>query len=300
MEKIIFRWNLKERPEDFIVKEVADLPVDENGKFYLYILIKRNLNTKEITNRYKLRYAGLKDKNALTFQYVSSDRFLGEIIKEKIDDKTFYILQYAGNLKKRIKIGQLKGNKFSIKLKGNKIKDQIWFINYFDIQRLERNFEKGRKLLKNLPEGIKWKDLSWLENFYIDAYLSFLWNKSLMNFLMENFDGYKIKEKSFGFFIPYTDYEYLMGNIPKFWSIAGYKVKMKDFERKIYRKILIEEGFDFDTFIQKLKQLKIKGDYRKTFLKADNLKISQDRIEFFLPKGSYATMFLKHIYLENQ
>ncbi|ACO04091.1 MAG TPA: tRNA pseudouridine(13) synthase TruD [Persephonella sp.] len=296
MEKTVFNWNLKEKPEDFIVSEVAELPVNETGNFYLYMLIKRNMNTKEIAGRYRLGYAGLKDKNALTFQYVSSERFLGDILREKKDSETFFILYLLGKITKRIKIGQLKGNRFSIKLKHRDIKDQDWFINYFDIQRLERNFEKGRKVLMSIPPETSWKKLSWFENFYIDAYLSYLWNKTLMRFLSENFEGYRIYEKTFGFFIPFTDYRYLMENIPKFWPILGYKVKMKDYEIKVYSDILKEEGIDLKEILRILKDLRIKGDYRKTFLRAEDLEIKGDRIQFFLPKGAYATMFLKHIF----
>ncbi|WP_457622642.1 tRNA pseudouridine(13) synthase TruD [Persephonella sp.] len=296
MEKIVFNWNLKEKPEDFIVSEVAELPVNENGNFYLYMLIKRNMNTKEIAGRYRLHYAGLKDKNALTFQFVSSDRFLGDFLKEKKDSESLFFLYFLGKISKRIKIGQLKGNRFSIKIKCSKIKDQDWFINYFDIQRLERNFEKGKKTILNLPPKTTWKRLSWYENFYIDAYLSYLWNKALMKFLSENFDGYRIYEKSFGFFVPFTDYSYLMKNIPRFLPILGYKIKMKDFEIKIYSQILKEEGIELQEILEKLKDLRIKGDYRKTFLRAEDLVIKGNRIQFFLPKGAYATMFLKHIF----
>ncbi|NPA58107.1 MAG: tRNA pseudouridine(13) synthase TruD, partial [Aquificae bacterium] len=44
------------------------------------------------------------------------------------------------------------------------------------------------------------------------------------------------------------------------------------------------------------KSLKIKGSYRKTFVKAEDCRVEGDRIGFFLPKGSYATMYLKHLY----
>ena len=294
--EILFNWNVKEKPEDFIVKEVAEYPFSERGKYFLYLLIKRNMNTKEITVPYRLWYAGLKDKNALTFQYVSSDKFLGEYIKEKKDKDSFFIMQFLGRVKRRVKIGHLKGNKFSIRLKDNSLDLKDWFINYYDLQRIKRNLNKGKKLLLNSIEIENWKKLKWLENFYIEAYLSYLWNKSLELYLMEHFKGYFIKEGNFIFFIPYTDFNYLFNNIQKFWPILGYKVKFNDIERNTYTKILLNEGLDFYNLMEKLKSLKLKGDYRKTFLKAENIKITEERIDFFLPKGAYATMYLKHIY----
>jgi tRNA pseudouridine13 synthase len=117
-----------------------------------------------------------------------------------------------------------------------------------------------------------------------------------MRYLSERFEGYKIYEKSFGFFIPFTDYQFLFENIPRFWPILGYKVRIKDYELNIYSEILSDEGIDIEKILNKLKNLRIKGDYRKTFLKAEDLIIKGDRIQFFLPKGAYATMFLKHIF----
>ncbi|SNZ02169.1 tRNA pseudouridine13 synthase [Persephonella hydrogeniphila] len=295
MKKVVFNWDIKEKPEDFIVKEIASFDISDNGNYYLYQLIKRNMNTQDVVKRYGFGYAGLKDKNALTFQYVSSERFLGETIFERVDKDSFYALIYKGRIRKKIKIGNLKGNKFSIKLKGNRLKEQDWFINYFDLQRVLRNKEKGKKLLKQLNRKVK---LKWLENFYIDAYLSHLWNKSLMFYLQSQFSGYFVEEKGIKYFIPFTDFRYLIENFPKFWTIPGYKVKIKEYEKDIYSKVLEKEGFSFEEFIQKMKNLGIKGDYRKTFLRAEDIYIKDGRIYFFLPKGSYATMFLKSIFIE--
>ncbi|WP_029522466.1 tRNA pseudouridine(13) synthase TruD [Persephonella sp. KM09-Lau-8] len=293
MAKIInFDWNIKEKPSDFLVKEVSELEKDENGQFYLYLLIKKNMNTKDVTDRFKLSYAGLKDKNAITFQYVTSQEFLGEAIFEKNQD-SFFALIYQGKVRKKLKIGQLKGNKFSIGLKGHRLKLKDWFINYYDLQRIIRNRERGKKLLKELKTGIKWKHLKWRENFYIDAYLSHLWNKAVMYVLKQKYDGFIVVEKGVKYFIPYTDYNELMSDFYKFFPILGYKVKLSPEEENIYREITQKE-IPFDELMEKLSQLRIKGDYRKTFLKAEDVYITGDRINFFLPKGAYATMFLKN------
>ncbi|HHG73424.1 MAG TPA: tRNA pseudouridine(13) synthase TruD, partial [Persephonella sp.] len=85
---------------------------------------------------------------------------------------------------------------------------------------------------------------------------------------------------------------------PRFFPILGYKVKLSDKEADIYRYVLEKEGFTFEDMLCRLKQLKIKGDYRKTFLKAENIHIKNGRINFFLPKGAYATMFLKNVFIQ--
>jgi len=299
MKEIDFSWNIKEKPEDFIVKEVIDLPFSRDGKYNVYLLIKRNMNTKEITAPYRLFYAGLKDKNALTFQFVSTKRYLGDLIKEKRDKGTFFFLQYIGKSKKQIKVGHLKGNKFSIRLKDHKIDtSKNWFINYFDSQRLSKNMKRGKELLLNEKMNLTWKELKWIEHFYIEAYLSYLWNKSLELYLIDRFNGYIVREGNLDFFIPYTNFDELFENRKKFWSILGYKIKLDGYEKKYYNQILQYENIDLEFITERLKSLKLKGNYRKFFLKAENIKILGNRIEFFIPKGGYATMFLKHIYLK--
>ncbi|MDQ7054989.1 MAG: tRNA pseudouridine(13) synthase TruD [Persephonella sp.] len=122
MDRIFFRWNVKEKPEDFIVKEEMDFQLDERGNFFLYMLIKRNLNTRAVCYPLKLSYAGLKDKNAITFQYVSSEINHGDYFVKKFDKNSFFALVRIGKIRRKIRIGHLKGNKFSIKLKGTMLR----------------------------------------------------------------------------------------------------------------------------------------------------------------------------------
>ncbi|WP_456399642.1 tRNA pseudouridine(13) synthase TruD [Persephonella sp.] len=294
MKKIHFNIDFKSKPEDFIVMEVSDIPEYKDGEHFLYLLIKRNLTTKEISKIYNLSYAGLKDKKAVTFQYVSSHYNLGNIKKEKVNNESFYILLFLKKIKKKLKIGQLKGNKFSVRNKNFKIKKLDWFINYYDTQRIEKNWYKGKKIFEK-SYNKSWKNLTWVENFLIDSYLSYLWNLSLLQYIRLNYQGYILSDKGFDFFIPDTDYRELFNNIQKFWPILGYKVKLNETEEEIYKKILNSEGFSLDEFIFKLKTLKIKGTYRKTFLKVQNFKLNKNRIEFFIEKGGYGTMYLKHL-----
>jgi len=283
-----YKWKIKERPEDFIVIEKANFS-DEEGEFYLYLLIKRNLNTLDISKRLNLSYAGLKDKNALTFQYVSSLVDYGDLKIEKFNN-SFYILKKLRKIKRKIKIGQLEGNFFDIKIPSKITKFSKVFINYFDTQRVKQfNIEKGKQLL------LKDKKLSKRENFFVDAYLSYLWNKSFELFLRENFNGLFLEEKGEKFFIPKN---IIIESIPKFWTILGYKVKLEN-TKSYYEHILRQEGFDLKEFLQILKAKKIKGDYRRTYEKATDVKIYGYRIRFFLKKGAYATMYLKHLYTKN-
>ena len=82
MVTVEFSWK-REVPEDFIVKEVAEYPLTPDGKHYLYLLVKRNLTTKELARIFGFSYAGIKDKLALTSQFVSFEKFVGEFLKKK-------------------------------------------------------------------------------------------------------------------------------------------------------------------------------------------------------------------------
>ncbi len=289
---INYNINVKEKPEDFIVSEEAEHKVSDDGNFYLYTLIKRNLTTLSICNKLNLNYAGLKDKNALTFQYVSSNRYLGKVLKSK-NDASFYILYFIGKINRKIKIGMLKGNYFNIKLKFP-VKEKVnVFINYYDTQRIKTsNIEKGKKLLFS-----KKKKLSKIENLFIDAYISYLWNKSLENYLKDlTTNGTFLREKDQIFFIP-EEVDIL--KISKFWPVLGYKVKLSDEERFYYNQILQKEGFLLEEFLENLREKKIKGDYRKAFENVENFKIDGNYMSFYLKKGAYATMLLKFLYTKN-
>jgi tRNA pseudouridine13 synthase len=290
MKTLEFSLKLKEKPEDFIVKEIANFEKGEN--FYLYFLVKRNFNLFDI--KLNFNFAGIKDKRALTFQYVSTDKYLGnkffiDNFKKRLrDKKPWYYLKYLGKINKKIRPGFLKGNKFWIKTELNKLQIKEHFINYYDLQRLKDNWEEGLFLLKN-------KELKKLRNpikkFKIDAFLSYIWNKSLEEYLKEKYKGYFLKEKNFYFFIPET---FEINQEIKYWPILGYKIiKNLNFEKEYYQKILEKFDLDLEELQKKLKQLKWKGDYRKVFVKVEEIKIANNYISFFLPKGSYATMYLK-------
>ncbi len=289
MREVEFKWK-RENPEDFIVKEVSEIPLDSSGNHYLYLLAKRNLTTKEIARKLNLSYAGMKDKTALTFQKVSSDRFLGEFLREKIDSKSWFILKFLGKTKRKLKIGQLKGNRFAVNVSGFEIKKIPAFINYYDVQRISGNWKRGKEILFKLLEKPK-KRLSWTQNFLIDSYLSYLWNRSLELYLKERLSGYYVVDGEERFFIPE---KVDVGELPKFWTILGYKKKLFDSE-EFYREVLREEGFGLEELLELLRFLRIKGDYRMTYVIPRDVKKIGRYLFFFLPKGSFATMFLKHV-----
>ena len=290
--KVKFLWKAK-KCEDFVVKEVASYPNGENH--FLYLLVKRNLNTKELSKKLGFSYAGLKDKFSLSFQYVSFEYFFKESELVKVSKSSWYYLKFIKTIKNKVRPGFLQGNKFLINIKNFPIKSKIpqVFINYFDTQRLSKNVSRGKNLLKKGLKG--YKRLNWLKSFIVNAYISYLWNKAIEE-ISKIFDGYYIEDKGYEFFI--LKNEKNLFNIEKmYFPLLGYKVKLDAFEKEIYKKVLKREGFSLEEIFEKLENLKVKGDYRKVYIQAKDIKLLANKtfIKFFLEKGAYATMFLKHL-----
>ncbi|MCF6153796.1 MAG: tRNA pseudouridine(13) synthase TruD [Candidatus Brocadia sp.] len=74
---------IKVKPEDFIVEEVAGLPLQKDGNFRVYLLKKRGWNTvdilKMLSRKFSIPYSyfsygGKKDKYAFTSQYITIAR----------------------------------------------------------------------------------------------------------------------------------------------------------------------------------------------------------------------------------
>lgn len=146
------------------------------------------------------------------------------------------------------------------------------------IYHLNKNPEDYKGALKRLPEG--------LQNLFIHAYQSWVFNRALSQLLE---DGW-YEEK----------YE-----IP----LVGYKTDLKDNKpENIIKETLNEEGVEQEDFrLQEFPELRSKGSYRRAFadfrnfeiieIGEDDLNMTKNAmdVKFDLPKGCYATVFLREI-----
>lgn len=112
---------LKSRPEDFQVEELADFPLGE-GPFAVYLLTKQSLGTLEaltaIQQRWKLSrrqisYGGLKDKHALTRQWITIYRGPRRHLEQ-----THFKLVYQGQAPRAFTPQDLAGNRFALVVRG--------------------------------------------------------------------------------------------------------------------------------------------------------------------------------------
>jgi len=206
-KNIIFKplYTLKHSPikayfsknsEDFVVREKPLYEFSNEGEHLILHICKKDLSTNEalkILSTYsgiKIKdfgYAGLKDKQGLTFQYLSMPKKFQNTLANFSHPKLKILEDFTHNNK--LKIGHLKGNSFFIRLKKVSKIDalkitqafetliQQGFANYFGYQRFGKfgdNFTQGLELLK----GKKLKNPK-LENFLLSAFQSELFNRYL-------------------------------------------------------------------------------------------------------------------------
>jgi tRNA pseudouridine13 synthase len=129
---------IKVIPEDFRVEEKVTLEIGQHGKYSIYRLEKRNWSTLDLIDylkrRYRLstiRYAGLKDRYAQTFQYVS---IIGDG-PPKIAEENFS-LTYLGKSEHPTARDYLLGNSFHITLRD---------LKEFEIPKIESTLEKIKR-----------------------------------------------------------------------------------------------------------------------------------------------------------
>ncbi|HVQ01659.1 MAG TPA: tRNA pseudouridine(13) synthase TruD [Candidatus Thermoplasmatota archaeon] len=111
---------LKQQPGDFIVEELSNVPVlPEKDEHTVFLLEKQEIDTFDAIRRiaqrfhlslFEIGYAGLKDRHALARQFVSIPTHYN-IQDLKMDS---LVLTKAGYTHKKIKIGDLLGNRFTI------------------------------------------------------------------------------------------------------------------------------------------------------------------------------------------
>ena len=168
---------LKQLPTDFIVEEIPIIRIaQEKDDQSIFLLEKKEIDTYNAIHSIakklhiplsEIGYAGLKDKHALTRQYISIPTHY-EVHNTKIDALN---IQLVGYRRKKIKIGDLKGNKFTIivhDVKNSELDDVFEIAktisrsgvpNYFDSQRfgsvIKKEFIAKYVIKKDYEQAVK-------------------------------------------------------------------------------------------------------------------------------------------------
>ena len=208
-------FHFRQSPRDFVVDEIPLYEFSQEGEHLILHVRKKSLSTTEMVGviaRYlgiknkDIGYAGLKDKHAMTKQYISLHKkyepqlasFEHENIK--ILSKTYH--------QNKIRIGHLKGNRFYIRLKkvsptaAVKIDEALkniskWGMpNYFGYQRFGNDGD-NHILGEKIAKGEARERNPRVRKLLVNAYQSHLFNLWLsrrleINSLVESFSANEI------------------------------------------------------------------------------------------------------------
>ena len=319
---------IKQTPEDFYVEEIPKLKKKEKGDYLYFILEKKNFNTMDVIKilskrlnieAKKFNVAGLKDKNAYTKQYVSVKGVLWDRINRiKINNIK---LSFFGYGNERIKLGQVKKNRFRIVVRDiDKKHEKINFIeNYFDEQRFRgKNAIIGKALVKREFRKVcynlrlKWENADYVNairklgnkllRFYINSYQSYLWNEAVSIYLKKHCKHFYEVDYMLGKFV-FSDEKIKNAKVP----IVGFLTELKGEFDEIYKELLEIEGIKKEDFlIKEIKEISSEGNSRN-MIEDFNMKVTYAKdelrkgklkaiLEFELNPGSYATIAVKKMF----
>jgi tRNA pseudouridine13 synthase len=330
-------FDFQQTIERFFVEEIPLYKFSGVGNSLILKIKKQDMSTwklihviskaTDLTER-EIGYAGLKDKSASTIQYISipktSEWGLKNITTDKIE-----ILEKTYN-KSPIKIGDLKGNSFVIKLYGvsaNSAKEidrvskemaKDGIPNYFGYQRFgedNRSYLQGKDIAKS---GKRLRGAK--EKLLVASYQSHLFNSWLASRvnISANFKKLSYPEPLVKMLSKEPQFfKLFMGDIVMPYPY-GKSTLVKDMieSSKLFAKGKIsptglicgshssrsqndayhlEEPYDDDQLSS------LKGDRRFAWIWPEDISTSYQEntkeltISFYLPKGSYATTFLEEI-----
>jgi len=313
------KFKFYQNEDDFIVCE-NPIKFAGRGNFIIAKIKKKNFGTWDLIDKLsrqlklyenEIGYAGLKDKNATTTQYISIPKKYSKEL-DRFKAKNIEILDTTLHTSK-LNIGDLVSNSFEINLhevkqedvgKIEKLLNQIAKIgmpNYFGFQRFGKDGEENFQKAKTMIYGdlvVKDKKLAKMliaqyQSEFFNSWLAFRVKNSKEEFSLLNGDIFK-QYSNEKLFTP----KQITQNIQK--DFENKKIVPTGLlpGRKVFRSInearKIEEKFD-DIYIQE------KGYRRDAMVYPTNISITYNKdtqkcnLKFTLPKASYATVLIENI-----
>jgi tRNA pseudouridine13 synthase len=315
---------IKDRPEDFVVEEIPLYDFSDQGNFTFLLLEKANLSTLDlvalIRKQLDLRdeevgLAGWKDKRAITRQWVSvpGDKVTERRLEQLAGDGIQTVEQRRHPHK--LRTGHLLGNRFSILIRqvdseaenrAQAIIQQLQTLglpNFYGPQRFGaagKNPEKGLALLLGQYRVRSVRKRKLLVSSYSSLLFNFTLKKRMEQDLFTKLlTGDIAKKHDTGGIFQVSDPEKEQPRADRLeisatGPIWGKKMKRAgDAAAALEEKILVSQGLKPDVFRQQ------PGSRRSLRVALKEVNLSQEkeglRLEFFLPKGSYATVLLDEI-----
>ncbi len=319
---------LRERPEDFEVEEIPAYEPCGTGEHLFIWLEKRNVGAEFLIQRIaqaldlrpdQIGCAGLKDRHAVTRQYVSVPA-LAEQKLSRLSGDDIRVLRVARHTNK-LRHGHLRGNRFRILIREadrsrddvlNQIVERIRWLglpNYYGEQRFGHEGETvrwGQMLLRG--ERLPRRPTPFLRKLALSAVQSWLFNDYLGCRLQEGLFRTVLRGEVLakwpmgGMFLaddPTTEQErFDRREIVTAGPIFGYKMFASAGEAaRREAETLQRAGLTLDQFRSPGKLLT--GTRRHNLIYLDALAIGWEpeglRLSFHLPAGSYATVLLREL-----
>jgi len=316
-------YRIKQVPEDFIVIEKPSLDLVDGGKYSYFTIRKRGYTTLRAVHmisralgiEYKrVGYCGSKDKQAVTEQALS----INDMPRERLAGLRLpgIGIEFIGQGERPLRLGELERNHFRITVReiAGLPKSISRYVNYYGSQRFGRhNAAVGRALVRrryieaitlicessdeyadqlhtflgehpNNPIGALRLLPKTLLMLYVHAYQAILWNETVERFMERG------------------------GSAP-FAPLIGFGTQTNDpVLGEIIENILTREGLTVRDFVfRDMPELCAEGGDRAIFVDVADLVIGpledndlgpgkRSCIEFSLPPGSYATVFIDQLF----
>lgn len=333
-EQLVCAGRLPVEQADFQVEEIPAYLPSGNGEHLYLLLEKRGISTANLRsaicrafglNPSQVGYAGLKDSNAVTRQWISIHT-AEALPLERLENTNISLLEVSrhGN---KLRPGHLKGNRFRITLRDTSYPDAFaallqrlqseGFPNYYGQQRFGvkgDNAARGRVLVHS---GAKPRMAREKARFLVNAYQSALFNRLVARRLSELGSLSRILPGDLAIFsasasiFPVLSEELEQaqqrardGEIGPSACLFGYKTPLaQGLAGQWERELLESEGLQQDAFKGQRKSHSFKGERRAVRAFPEHLQwepVDLDglpclRLTFTLKPGVYATSFLREV-----
>jgi tRNA pseudouridine13 synthase len=320
---------IKTCPEDFIVDEIPLYEPCGEGQ-HLYIRFRKTgLTTRQVVTKVarqlgikpeRIGTAGLKDKDAVTSQWMSVPvHMMGDVDPKSFEEQRLEILECKKHNNK-LKVGHLIGNRFKIRIRfcnpgaldrAGEIISRIMdrgMVNFYGEQRFGvegNNIYEGRDIIL----GKLKKDNPFLRRLFMSSYQSHLFNgyafarlKAGLAWKVMKGDVLK-KVDTGGMFVcsePDTDQKRFDNReIVQTGPMIGFKMKQPEDESADFEQSILQ-GMNYNEEVaQGCLKRKIMGTRRPLLVYPWDMSFHEDEaglvINFSLPKGSFATVFIREI-----
>jgi len=296
--------------EQFVCSNNKGRSIDDysSGKYSLKKIgfVKKPLSKKDmIGNNFKIKIVDCKNNlsefkeqdkilNFYGYQRFGSKRpvthLIGKAILQKDFDKAVDLV-----LSFRSPFDSAENNEIR-----EKLTDKSNYKKYFEQVPPQMDIE--RMVLREMiasndsQKSIRQIPLS-LRRFYIQAYQSFLFNQTLSSAFLEGENLFEAQEGDVCF-----DYNGIIGKFIKgadqrlavpFVGYSYYKKTRFDFQ--ISKILEIEEIAPKDFFIKEMQEVSNEGGFRQASIVCSEYFSQENRLEFTLSRGSFATILLREI-----